>query len=70
MSVNDARGDGKWPLPARLAMTLLLIPVWCGVLLAVEGDLSNFGLWVSILCVSVSVVIVTVVWATTGRSQR
>jgi hypothetical protein len=67
---DHERGDGKWPWPARLAMTVLLLPVWCGVLIAVEGDLSGYGLWLSILCVSLAVVIVTVVWTTTGRSQR
>jgi hypothetical protein len=62
--------DRKWPWPARLAMTLLLAPVWCGVLVCVEGDLSSYGLWISILSVSVAVGTTTTVWATTGRSQR
>jgi hypothetical protein len=62
--------DHKWPWPARLAMTLLLVPVWCGALVSCEGDLDGYGLWLSILSVSLAVVIVTVVWATTGRSQR
>jgi hypothetical protein len=62
--------DRKWPWPARLAMTLLLVPVLCGAIVAVEGTLDGYGVWLSILSVSLAVVIVMAVWATTAGSQR
>jgi hypothetical protein len=67
---DEDDGDRRWPWPARLATTLLLVPVWCGVLVCVEGDLSSYGLWITFLSVSLFVVIGATVWATTGRSQR
>jgi hypothetical protein len=66
---HEPRRD-KWPWPARLAMTILLAVVWCGVLVCVEGDLSSYGLWITILSVSLFVVTAATIWATTGRSQR
>jgi hypothetical protein len=67
---DEDHSDRRWPWPARLAMTLLLVPVWCGVLVCVEGDLSSYGLWITFLSVSLFVVIGATIWATTGRSQR
>jgi hypothetical protein len=68
---TDQRGGNrKWPWPARLAMTILLAPVWCGVLICVEGDLSSYGLWITILSGSLFIVIAAVIWVTTARSQK
>jgi hypothetical protein len=61
---------GKWPLPARILVAVLLLPVWAAVILAAEGDFSAIGPWFEPLMIALMCTTVVVVWATTGRSQR
>jgi len=63
-------GDGKWPRPARLLVTVALLPVWAAVILAAENDFSFIGSWFDPLMIGLMIVTVIAAWAATARSQR
>jgi len=62
--------ERKWPLWARIAVALLLLPVWAAAILAAENDLSELGVWFDPLMIGLMVVIVIAAWITTQHSQR
>jgi peptidoglycan/LPS O-acetylase OafA/YrhL len=62
--------DRKWPAWARIALALLLLPVWAAAVLAAENDLSGFGAWFDPLMIGLMAVIVVAAWITTQHSQR
>jgi len=62
--------ERKWPVWARIAVTLLLLPVWAAAILAAENDLSELGVWFDPLMIGLMVAIVIVAWITTQHSQR
>ena len=63
-------GDGKWPRPVRLLVTVALLPVWAAVILAAENDFSFIGSWFDPLMIAVMIATVVVAWTATARSQR
>lgn len=63
-------GDRKWPRPARLLVTVALLPVWAAVILAAENDFSFIGSWFDPLMIAVMIATVIVAWTATARSQR
>jgi hypothetical protein len=63
-------GDRKWPAWARIVVTLLLLPVWAGAILAAENDLSGLGVWFDLLMIGLMALIVVAAWITTQHSQR
>jgi K+ transporter len=63
-------GDGKWPWPARLLVTVALLPVGAAVILAAENDLAFIGSWFDPLMIALMIATVIVAWTATGRSQR
>jgi hypothetical protein len=63
-------GDRKWPRPARLLVTMALLPVWAGAILAAGGSLNFIGSWFAWLMNVLMIVVVIAVWAATARSQR
>ena len=71
-SVRREVGARKWPWPARLVVTVLLMPVGAAALLASENSFNGqFNLiWFGPLMTAVIVAVVIAVWAATTRSQR
>jgi hypothetical protein len=63
-------GDRKWPRPARLLVTVALLPVWAAAILAAENSLNFIGSWFSPVMIALMIVTVIAVWAATARSQR
>jgi protein-S-isoprenylcysteine O-methyltransferase Ste14 len=63
-------GDRKWPWPARLVVTVALLPVWAAAILASENSLNFIGSWFSPVMIVLMIAAVVAVWAATGRSQR
>jgi FtsH-binding integral membrane protein len=62
--------ERKWPVWARVAITLLLLPVWAAAILAAENDLSGLGTWFDLVMVGLMAVIIVAAWVTTRDSQR
>jgi FtsH-binding integral membrane protein len=62
--------ERKWPVWARIVVTLLLLPVWAAAILAAENDLSELGVWFDPLMLGLMAAIVVVAWITTQHSQR
>jgi hypothetical protein len=62
--------DRKWPWPARLLITLALLPVCAAAILASENSLNFIGIWFGPLMTALMVAIIIAVWAATARSQR
>jgi FtsH-binding integral membrane protein len=62
--------ERKWPVWARVAVTLLLLPVWAAAILAAENDLSGLGTWFDLVMVGLMAVIIVAAWVTTRDSQR
>lgn len=63
--------DRKWPWPARLLVTLALMPVGAAVILTSENSFTSaIGLFFAPLMVALSGAIVIVTWLATGRRQR
>ena len=62
--------DRKWPTWARIAVTVLLLPVWAAAILAAENDLSGLGVWFDLLMIALMALIVVAAWITTQHSQR
>ena len=67
---GSARGDRKWPWPARLLVTVALLPVWAAAILASENSLNFIGSWFSPVMIVLMIAMVVAVWAATARSQR
>ena len=63
-------GGRKWPRPARLLVTVALLPVGAAVILAAENDLAFIGSWFDPLMIGLMLATVIVAWTTTARSQR
>ena len=63
-------GDRKWPWPARLLVTVALLPVGAAVILGAENDLAFIGSWFDPLMIALMIATVIVAWTATGRSQR
>ena len=63
-------GDRTWPWPARLLVTVALLPVGAAVILAAENDFAFIGSWFDPVMIALMIVTVIVAWTTTGRSQR
>ena len=62
--------ERKWPRPARLLVTVALLPVGAAVILAAENDLAFIGSWFDPLMIALMIGTVIVAWTSTGRSQR
>jgi hypothetical protein len=62
--------DRKWPVWGRVAIALLLLPVWAAVILAAENDLSELGAWFDPLMIGLMAVITIAAWILTEHSQR
>jgi hypothetical protein len=62
--------DQKWPWPARLLVTVLLLPVGAAAILAAENSLNFIGSWFSPVIIVLMIAIIIAVWVTTARSQR
>jgi hypothetical protein len=62
--------DRKWPRPARLLVTVALLPVWAAAILASENSLNFIGSWFSPVMIVLMIATVIAVWAATARSQR
>jgi FtsH-binding integral membrane protein len=62
--------ERKWPVWARIVVTLLLLPVWAAAILAAENDLSGLGTWFELVMVGLMAVIVVAAWVTTRDTQR
>jgi hypothetical protein len=62
--------DRKWPTWARIAVTVLLLPLWAAAILAAENDLSGLGVWFDLLMIALMALIVVAAWITTQHSQR
>jgi hypothetical protein len=62
--------DRTWPRPARLLVTVALLPVWAAAILAAENDLAFIGNWFDPLMIVLMIATVIAVWAATARSQR
>jgi FtsH-binding integral membrane protein len=62
--------DRKWPVWARIAVTVLLLPVWAAAILAAENDFSELGAWFDPLMIGLMAVITVAAWITTQHSQR
>jgi hypothetical protein len=62
--------DRNWPAWARIAVTLLLLPVWAAAILAAENDFSELGTWFDLLIIGLMAVVTVAVWITTQHSQR
>ena len=60
----------RWPWPARLLVTVALLPVWAAAILAAENDFSFIGTWFDPLMIALMIATVVVAWTATGRSQR
>jgi hypothetical protein len=67
---RNPAGDRKWSWPARLLVTVALLPVWAAVTLAAENDFSFIGTWFDPLMIALMITTVIVAWTATGRSQR
>jgi hypothetical protein len=63
-------GDRKWPRPARLLVTVALLPVWAAAILAAENDFSFIGGWFDPLMIGLMIATVIAAWTATARSQR
>ena len=63
-------GDRKWPWPARLLVTVALLPIWAAAILAAENDFAFIGNWFDPLMIALMIATVIAVWAATARSQR
>jgi hypothetical protein len=63
-------GDGKWPRPAQLLVTVALLPVGAAVVLAAEKDFAFIGSWFDPLMIGLMIVTVIAARAATARSQR
>jgi hypothetical protein len=63
-------GDGKWPRPVRLLVTVVLLPVWAAAILAAENSLNFIGSWSGPLMIALMIATVIAIWAATARSQR
>jgi hypothetical protein len=63
-------GDRTWPWPARLLVTVALLPVGAAVILAAENDFAFIGSWFDPLMIALMIATVIVAWTSTGRSQR
>jgi hypothetical protein len=63
-------GDRKWPWPARLLVTVALLPVGAAAILAAENDLAFIGSWFDPIMIALMIATVIVAWTATGRSQR
>jgi FtsH-binding integral membrane protein len=70
MAHDKGAGDQKWSRPARLLVTVALVPVWAAAVLAAENDFSFVGGWFGPLIIGLMLVTVVAVWTTTARSQR
>jgi hypothetical protein len=68
-SARDAN-DRKWPWPARLLVTVALLPVWAAAILAAENSLNFIGSWFSPVMIVLMIATIIAVWAATARSQR
>ena len=66
----ESAGDRKWPWPARLLVTVALLPVGAAVILAAENDFAFIGSWFDPLMIALMIATVIVAWTATGRSQR
>jgi hypothetical protein len=66
---RDAEGR-KWPWPARLLVTVALLPVWAAAILASENSLNFIGSWFSPVMIVLMIATIIAVWAATARSQR
>jgi hypothetical protein len=62
--------DRKWPWPARLLVTVALLPVWAAAILASENSLNFIGSWFSPVMIVLMIAVIIAVWAATARSQR
>jgi hypothetical protein len=62
--------DRKWPAWARIAVTLLLVPVWAAAILAAENDFGALGTWFDLLMIALMAVVTVAAWITTQHSQR
>ena len=62
--------DHKWPRSVRLLVTVALLPVWAGAILAAENSLNFIGSWFGPLMIALMIATVVAVWAATARSQR
>ena len=67
---GSARGGRTWPRPARLLLTVALLPVWAAAILASENSLNFIGSWFSPVMIVLMIAMVVAVWAATARSQR
>jgi len=65
-----AADDRRWPRPARLLVTVALLPVWAAAILAAENSLNFIGSWFGPLMIALMIATVVAAWATTARSQR
>jgi hypothetical protein len=63
-------GDRRRPRPARMLVTLALVPVWAAAILAAENDLAFVGAWFGPVMIALMVATVIAVWTATARSQR
>jgi hypothetical protein len=63
-------GDRKWPWPARLLVTIVLLPVWAAAILASENSFNFIGNWFGPLMAALMVAVVIAIWAATARSER
>jgi len=62
--------ERKWPMWTRIAVALVLLPVWAAAILAAENDLSELGVWFDPLMIGLMVATVIAAWITTQHSQR
>ena len=67
---RQGAGDGTWPRPVRLLVTVALLPVGAAVILAAENDFAFIGSWFDPLMIGLMIVTVVAAWAATARSQR
>jgi hypothetical protein len=63
-------GGRKWPWPARLLVTIALLPVWAAAILASENSLNFIGSWFGPLMTALMIAVIIAVWVTTARWQR
>jgi hypothetical protein len=66
----DGTGDRKWPRPARLLVTVALLPLWAAAILAAENDFAFIGSWFDPLMIGLMLATVIAVWAATANGQR